>query len=188
MKKSYFIGLIALVIGLCSSSSSTNSPILYKLDTKSSTIDWDVLDQSEQSQKGTLNFKSGNIKFDSKRIVGGFFYINLQSLKCTSISDAGFNADLVEWVRGESNLNAIKQKEVTLKILKATRNGITDGVDDYTISAQVNVKGIKKTIEFPAKVTYGKKASFKGKFTLPADLFSMEKDMNFSIDVVVIKS
>lgn len=188
MKKSYFIGLIALVIGLCSLTLSSNAPLLFKLDTKSSTIDWDILDQSDASQKGTLKFKSGNLKFDSKRIVGGFFYINLQSLKCTSISDAGFNADLVEWVRGESNLNAIKQKEVTVKILKASRKGITDGVDDYTISAQVNVKGIKKTIEFPAKVKYGKKASFNGKFTLPADLFSMEKDMNFAIDVLVIKS
>jgi hypothetical protein len=188
MKKGYFLGLLALAIGFFSLTSATKGAILYKLDTKTSKINWDIMDQSDQSQKGTMKFKSGNIKFDSKRITSGFFYINLQSLKCTSISDAGFNADLAEWVRGESNLNAIKQKEVTIKILKATRKGMTDGVDDYMIAAQVNVKGIKKTVEFPAKVKYAKKATFKAKLMLPAADFSMEKDLNLAIDVVVIKS
>ena len=188
MKKVSVLGLLALAIGLWSFTSSTNGVVLYKLDTKSSKVNWDIVDQSEKTQKGTMKFKSGNIKFDSKRITGGFFYINLQSLKCTSITDAGFNADLTEWVRGESNLNAIKQKEITVKFLKATRKDVASGVDNFVISAQVNVKGIKSTIEFPALVTFGKKATLKAKFILPADKFSMEKDMNLAIDVTVIKS
>ena len=189
MKKSYLLSLLAVVVGLLSFTAATNGgEVLYKLDPKSSTIDWKVVDQNEKEQSGTLKFKSGNIKIDAKRITGGFFYINLQSLKCTSISDAGFNADLMEWMRGESNLNAIKQKEVTLKVIKATRKDVPAGQDNFTISAQVNVKGIKKTVEFPALVEYGKKTKFQAKFTLSKDDFSMEHDLEMDLDVLVIKS
>jgi hypothetical protein len=188
MKKGYLLGTLAAVVALWSLTSAINGAVLYKLDSAKSKIKWDIVDQNDKTQTGTLKFKSGNIQFDSKRIVGGFFYINMQSLKCTSISDAGFNADLVEWMRSESNLNSIKTKEIKVKILKATRKDVADGEDNFTISAQVDVKGIKKTIEFPALVSFGKKATLKTTFVLPSADFNMEKDLSLSLDILVIKS
>jgi len=188
MRKGHLLGIFAIIIGLWSLTSAINGAVIYKLDTAKSKINWDLIDQNDKVQKGTLKFKSGNIQFDSKRIVGGFFYINMQSLKCTSISDAGFNADLTDYMRSEGNLNVIKSKEIKVKILKATRKDVPEGQDNFTFSAQVEVKGIKKTVEFPGLVGFGKKATLKAKFTLPAADFSMEKDLNLEIDVVVNKS
>ena len=188
MKKGYLLGLLTAIATIWSLTSAINGAILYKLDTSKSKINWNIVDENDKVQNGSLKFKSGNIQFDSKRIAGGFFYINLQSLKCTSISDVGFNADLIEWMRGTSNLNAIKTKEIKVKILKATRKDVAEGEDNFMVSAQVDVKGIKKTIEFPALVGFGKKATFKGEIILPAADFSLEKDLTLDLDILVIKS
>tara|TARA_B100000809_G_scaffold257928_1_gene300316 strand:+ start:682 stop:1248 length:567 start_codon:yes stop_codon:yes gene_type:complete len=188
MKKGYLLGLLVAVIGLWSLTSASDGSIIYKLDTKKSKINWDIVDQNEKNQKGILAFKSGNIQFDSKRITGGFFYINVQSLRCTSITDVGFNADLIDWMRSASNLNAIKTKEIKIKFLKATRKDVPDGQDNFTISAQIDIKGLKKTVEFPALVSFGKKATFKTNFVLTATDYNLEKDLKLTLDVLVIKS
>ena len=188
MKKVSLLSLAVAVFTLSTLTSSTNGSSIYKLDTKKSKIKWHIVDQNEKTQNGTLSFKSGNIQFDSKRITGGFFYINVQTLKCNSISDPGFNADLVEWVRGEANLDAIKTKEIKVKFLKATRKEVAEGEENFIISAQIDVKGIKKTLEFPALVGFGKKATLKATVVLPATEFSLAKDFNLTMDVLVIKS
>ena len=87
--------LILSTLVLFSFTAAVVGATIYKLDAKSSKIGWTVTDQNGKEQKGTLKFKSGNLQLDSKRITGGFFYINLQSLQCTSISDVGFNKDLI---------------------------------------------------------------------------------------------
>ena len=187
MRKIYF--LFALTVSLMLSSFLTNQEgaVMYKLNPKSSSINWSMKDASDQAQNGSVNFKSGNLKIDAKRIMSGYFYIDLRSLKCNSIKDAGFNADMIEWMRGQSNLYVQKLPTATMEIKKATRLNVPDGEQNFDIEAEINIKGNKKIVKYKALVTYGKKTSLKAKFTLPASDFQLEKDLDLDINAVVIK-
>ena len=187
MKKIYLLFCLLGSLFLFSFLASQQGAVMYKLNPKASTINWSMVDASDQTQKGVLNFKSGNLKIDAKRITGGFFYIDLRSLKCNSIKDVGFNADMIEWMRSQSNLHVQKLPTATMQIKKATRLNVPEGEQNFDIEAEVNIKGIKKLVKYKALVSYGKKTSLKANFVLPAADFQMEKDLNLDINAVVVK-
>ena len=187
MKKISVLFILLGSLTLLSFLSDTNGSVLYKLNPKASSINWSMLDASEKPQNGVVNFKSGNLQIDAKRITGGFFYMDLRSLKCNSIKDAGFNADMIDWMRSQSNLHVQKLPTATMQIKKATRLNVPEGEQNFDIEAEVNIKGIKKLVKYKALVSYGKKTPFKANIVLSAADFQLDKDFNLDINAVVVK-
>ena len=184
MKKIIRISLFILCGSLLSMRSG-NLPDKYMIDKSTSKVTWKATNTEGKNNTGTINFKTGNIQVDTKQIVGGFMYVNMQSLACNSISDAGFNKALVDEIRSAEVMNAVKYKEMTFKIVKAVRKDVAEGKPNYDITFQVSLKGVKKNIVFPAVVGLGKKkTTLKGDFTLSKDEFGMPYDIDINVNIL----
>ena len=184
MKKITSLAFLASSLILFSFQFSINGglPDIYMINPKASSINWKMVDDEEKTTTGTIEFKSGNLKIDTKQIVGGFAYVNMQTLACNSIEDAGFNKAKVDEMRSAEVMNVVKYKEMTFKIIKAIRKDVPEGQPNYDITMQVGLKGLKKNVQFPAVVDLGKKAtSLTSSFVLDHDIFSLPHDIEMSI-------
>lgn len=160
----------------------------YLADAKISSIKWTSSAEGQTSHNGTLNFKSGNLMVDSKIIQSGFFYIDMQTLACNDIADAGFNKEFVNELRDESNFNLVKFKQSTIKVLKAKRTEPTGETDNYDLTLEVNIKGLKKSYTVPAKATYSKKnVQLTADLAIPASDFGMVYDLTLALDIMADK-
>ena len=138
------------------SKSSPKGQETFLLDTKKSKVEW-TGKAVTKSHTGTIDFKSGNLVVDTKQILSGFFYIDMKTIACTDIKDPANNKQLVDHLKSDDFFSAAKY-ETTFKIVKATRDiEAAEGQVNYSIKGDLTIKGIKKTIEFPATVSFTKK-------------------------------
>ena len=146
----------------------TNAADVYILDAKKCKLDWAGKGASKQ-HVGTVDVKSGNLQVDTKQIKSGFFYIDMKTIKNTDVKDEGFNKQLVDHLKSDDFFNSNKFTQATFKITKATRLDVPEGQINYQIVGDLTIKGVTKSVEFPALVTFGKK-----KITAKAD-FSIDR-------------
>lgn len=159
-------------------------PDIFLVSSAKSSISWKSTNDDEKTNSGKIKFKSGSIKMDTKQIVGGFFYANMLTMNCNTIADEGFNKALIDEMRAADYLNVIKYKEMTGKIIKATRKDVPEGKPNYSISLQVTLKGIKKIVTFPATVGFSKKiTTLKGNLVLSKTDFSLPHDLHLGLDI-----
>jgi len=183
MKNAIKVALLLMGASLMSMTMG-NLPDMYMVNKSTSTIKWKATNGDEKTNTGGVSFKSGNIKVDTKQIVGGFMYVNMQTLNCNSISDAGFNKALVDEMRSADVMNAVKYKEMTFKVVKAIRKDVAEGKPNYDITLQVGLKGLKKNVTFPAVVGLSKKStSVKGGFTLSKEEFTLPYDIEIDLNI-----
>ncbi len=155
---------------------------MYLLNASASSINW--TSKGDTPHTGTFKFKSGNIKVDKKIIRGGFFYINMNAIKVSDISDEGFNEQERERMRAEDYLDIAKHKDATFKITKAVRKDVAEGEPNVDITGEFTMKGKKEVISFPSVVDFGKKnTSLKATILLKKDVWEMPEDLELSIDV-----
>jgi polyisoprenoid-binding protein YceI len=133
------------------------APETFKLNPKKSTLQWVGKGVGKQ-HNGTVAYGSGTMVVDTKQIKSGFFYIDMKSIKCEDLKDEGFNKQLIDHLKSPDFFNVMKHNDATFKITKATRLDVPDGQQNYQIVGDLKIKNITKTIEFPATVTFAKKA------------------------------
>lgn len=146
---------------------------VFMVDIKKSKLEWFAKGATKQ-HNGTVDFKSGNMQVDTKQIKTGFFYFDMKSIKNSDIKDEGFNKQLVDHLKGEDFFHATKFTQGTFKITKATRLDVPEGQQNYTIVGDLTLKGITKSIEFPALVSFSKKSvTTKAEVTIDRTLWSI---------------
>ena len=185
MKQTKHILIYTIVLLAFMSAQLGGLPDIFLVSSAKSSIDWKSTNDEGKANAGKIKFKSGSIKMDTKQIVGGFFYVNMLSMNCSTIADEGFNKALIDDMRTAEYLNIIRYKEMTGKIVKATRKDVPDGQPNYDISLQVTLKGIKKMVMFPATVGFGKKVTtLKGNLTLSKADFNIPNDLELSLNII----
>ncbi len=171
MKSSQLLVLLALSLATCltsfknkdddkldvKESKEIQANEVFMVDVKKSKLEWFAKGATKQ-HNGTVDFKSGNMQIDTKQIKTGFFYFDMKSIKNSDIKDEGFNKQLVDHLKGEDFFHATKFTQGTFKITKATRLDVPEGQLNYTIVGDLTIKGITKSIEFPALVAFSKKS------------------------------
>lgn len=148
--------------------SESNGVEVFLLDASKCKMEW-VGAGVGKKHNGTINIQSGNMQVDTKQIKSGFFYIDMKSIKDNDIKDDGFNKQLVDHLKSEEFFNSNKFTTSNFKITKATRLDVPEGQINYNIVGDLTIKGVAKSIEFPALVTFSKK-----KITAKAD-FSIDR-------------
>jgi polyisoprenoid-binding protein YceI len=148
--------------------SESNGVEVFLLDAPKCKMEWTGTGVGKK-HNGTINFQSGNLQVDTKQIKSGFFYVDMKSIKNNDIKDDGFNKQLVDHLKSEDFFNSNKFTTSNFKITKATRLDVPEGQINYTIVGDLTIKGVTKSIEFPALVTFSKK-----KITAKAD-FSIDR-------------
>lgn len=121
-----------------------------------SNIQWwgyKVAKTASSSHTGTLDLKSGNFVLKGKKLVGGSFFFDMNSLTSTDLSGGTlekFNNHLKTGDFFETN----KFPMASYVITSVSKSGNT--AFPFMIHGNLTIKGVTKKIFFPAKLTLGK--------------------------------
>ena len=138
--------VFALTLSILFSSISyaiTNSPKNDKeINTKNSSVLWKG-EKVTGSHEGTIMIKSGFLKFEKKKLIGGEFEIDMTSLVCTDLSGE-YKGKLEGHLKADDFFGVSKFPISTLEITKAKhQKGNT-----YECTAAITIKGKTEIITF----------------------------------------
>ena len=135
------IFLLVAVVALSAFKNPTK-PVTYTVDAAKSTITW-VGKKVTGSHNGTIALQSGSLNVDGKKVTGGTFTIDMNTIK-----DAEGSAKLEGHLKADDFFGVAKFPTATFVITKVAGNGA-----DVTVSGNLTIKGITKPLSFPAAVT-----------------------------------
>ncbi|MCX2453154.1 YceI family protein [Pedobacter sp. PLR] len=139
----------------------------YKVDASKSTITW-IGKKFTGSHNGTINLQSGALSFNGKKLAGGNFVMDMNSLK-----DADNSANLEKHLKSEDFFGTEKFPTSTFAIKSVSGNGPT-----VTVTGDLTIKGITKPISFPATLAW----NADGSVSATADKVIVDRtkyDINF---------
>ncbi len=119
----------------------------YTVNLRNSTLEWTGT-KVTGSHQGTLSIEEGSITVADGNITGGTIIINMQSIVVTDIKDEGTNAKLKGHLSSDDFFGVAKHPTATFKIVSVKKK---EG-ENYTIKAELTIKGKTETIEFPALI------------------------------------
>jgi|TARA_B110000444_G_scaffold261266_1_gene312225 polyisoprenoid-binding protein YceI len=167
--KNLFIPLL-FITALLISSFTTPHTNDVKVNTENSKLIW-TGSKPTGSHTGTIDIVSGFLTFDHGNFVGGNFAIDMNTILCTDIESESKNNYFVSHLKDEDFFNVEKFSDADLKITKVFK------IDqrNYSVLADLTIKGITKPIAFDAEVT-GNGNSFvaKSKFKIDRTKWGIE--------------
>lgn len=122
-----------------------------KVSVEDTKISWEGKKRIGSGHHGSLKAKSGTLQVENGSLVGGEVVIDMKSLKNEDLTDEGMNKKLVGHLHSDDFFSTDKHGTATLKINKVQH----EKEDNYKISGDLTIKGIKKPIAFPAKIHGG---------------------------------
>jgi polyisoprenoid-binding protein YceI len=125
-------------------------PKLLKVNTDNSSVHWlgkKILGQHE----GLVKLSRGSVVMNNGVLGGGEFDIDMTSIVCTDISDADMNAKLIGHLKSDDFFSVEKNPTANIKITKVLKLNTTS-VYKYEVTADLTIKGITQSIEFPVAV------------------------------------
>jgi polyisoprenoid-binding protein YceI len=112
---------------------------------------------------GAVKLENGMITTDGSKLTGGTFTFDMNSITCTDLTDATYNAKFIGHMKSEDFFNTAKFPTSTFKITKVTPKG----GDKFDITGNMTIKGITNAVTFPATVKVsGNTLMADGKATL----------------------
>ena len=140
--------LFTIALALATTFSFATNPHIdnVSVNTKNSTINW-IGSKISSNHEGTVNILKGALNIDHGTLVGGQFSIDMQSLATTDMSEA-YNKKLDGHLKNEDFFNVAEFPSASVIITSAKKR---DG-NDYYITADLTIKGITHSINFPAVV------------------------------------
>ncbi|KLT65212.1 YceI family protein [Pedobacter sp. BMA] len=150
------IFLLVAVVSL--SAFTTIKPVTYTVDAAKSTITW-IGKKVTGSHNGTISLQSGTLNVDGKKVTGGTFTIDMNSIK-----DADGSAKLEGHLKADDFFGTAKFPTATFVITKVTGSDA-----NLTVTGNLTIKGITKPLSFPASVTVntdGTVSALAGKITV----------------------
>lgn len=146
----------------------------YVADVAQSSIAW-IGTKPVGRHNGTFQLKDGSLTATDNTLTGGQFTIDMTSIKALD-QDAAGNAKLTGHLSSADFFEVEKYPTATFRITEAQPGiaGVTDADSNllkgatHTITGNLTMKGVSKSIRFPAKVSIN-----------PTDLMA---DANFNID------
>jgi polyisoprenoid-binding protein YceI len=113
-----------------------------EINTKNSSVLWKG-NKVTGSHEGTIKIKSGFLKFEKKKFIGGEFEIDMTSLVCTDLSGE-YKGKLEGHLKSDDFFGVTKFQTATLKIKKVKqKKGNT-----YECTAAITIKGKTEIITF----------------------------------------
>ncbi|MCU4156513.1 YceI family protein [Carboxylicivirga sp. A043] len=105
---------------------------------------------------GKIAFKKGKLEMTDKKIVGGEFVIDMNSITCSDIENKDYNTKLVGHLKSDDFFGVETYPESSLKLTKVTSNG-----DKYDVKGDLTIKGKTHPVSFKVSNSGN---TFEGKF------------------------
>ena len=118
------------------------------VDLRKSSVEWTGKKLTGEHY-GNVSLSKGELILKDKKLAGGSFKIDMNSITCTDISDEKSNRRLVDHLKSEDFFSVTKFPVGTLVITKVEN---TSG-ENYAITGELTIKGITNAIKFPATLT-----------------------------------
>ncbi|GAB2618036.1 YceI family protein [Emticicia sediminis] len=173
------------------------APVALKVDTKASTFNW-LGKKVTGEHNGTIGIQSGSLVVNGGKLQGGEFTIDMKTIKCLDLTDAGYNAKLVGHLTTPDFFDVANFPTAKLKIKKATLKSGTN----YDVTGDLTINGVTQPITFPAVVSVDAKGAttatakfevdrtkFGSKFGSKSFFESIGDKMiydNFQVDVKIV--
>ncbi len=142
----------------------------FALDKAASKVKWEAKKVTGK-HNGTISFASGTITAKKGVISAGSFVIDMKTIICEDLTDAGYNKKLIGHLTSDDFFGVAKFPESTMTIKTvAPISG-----DDFKIIADLTIKGITQPVAFTAKVTKdGPQISASGVITVNRTLYGIK--------------
>lgn len=166
--KNIVLSLLAVVASL--TFAFAGKPTAYKADVKKSTLVW-LGKKVTGEHTGNVSLASGSLQVDGKTVKGGSFEIDMNSITCTDITDADYNAKLVGHLKADDFFGVAKfaKAAFTTTSVKAVKG------NEYEVTGKLTIKGVTEEVKFPATITVdGKTATAKAKITVNRTKFGIK--------------
>ena len=112
---------------------------------------------------GTVGLQGGTMSVENGKLTGGQFVFDMNSIKNTDLTDAGYNAKFIGHMKSDDFFSTTKHPTSTFTITKVTPKG----GNAYDITGNMTIKGITNAVTFPATVKMnGNMIEADGKATL----------------------
>lgn len=173
--------LLLAIIALVAFSFSAIAGDEYKVNTKSSKLEW-LAKKVTGQHNGVIDIKSGGLTFNGNKLAGGNFVINMTSIKVLDL-EAGskMNTKLTGHLNSADFFDTANYGEASFKITSVKKSKGDKG--NYNITGDLTIKGKTNSISFPAMVTKdGDKASAKADIVFDRSKFDVRYGSNSFFD------
>lgn len=150
----------------------TSEAVKYKVDTANTVVTWKGSKVIGGSHNGTMNVSKGIFAMKEGKLESGNFIIDINSLTVLDIpADDNGNASLKKHLLSDDFFDAANNGAAAFSI-----TGLSEKEGKTMIEGNLTLKGVKKNISFPAKVSVeGNKAMIVSEvFTINRTDFGMK--------------
>ncbi len=142
----------------------------YVVDKAVSKVKWEGKKVTGK-HTGTISFDNGSLAVSKDKVTGGSFEIDMKTIVDEDLTDAEWNKKLIGHLSSDDFFSIEKFPKASMVINKVTP---VSG-DEYHFAADLTIKGIKKPVEFNAKIKVsGDKLSAQGVITVNRTLYDIK--------------
>ena len=161
MKKTKVLSTIALAAVCLTLAFTPAKETNYKVNNQRSDLTWTGKKVTGE-HTGKISVKEGSLSIDGNNIKGGTVEIDMNSITCTDLTDAGYNAKLVGHLKSKDFFNLEMFSTSKFEITSVKPKG-----DSFEVTGKLTIKGITNELSFPAAVRFeGKTVAIVGKATV----------------------
>ena len=174
MKKGTFmIALIAMGLTVMANGPKAPKGETLKVDAKASTFKWNAKKVTGE-HSGTMNIASGNIIVDKGIVTGGTVIVDMTSIDVTDLQGE-YKGKLEGHLKSEDFFSVEKNTTSSLVIKKVIAIKGSKTAENYTVTADLTIKGITKEIVFPAIIVVkGNTATANADFMIDRTQFDIK--------------
>jgi polyisoprenoid-binding protein YceI len=140
-----------------------SAPTTVNVNKTASSIGW-LAKKVTGQHNGTIGISAGTLNVDGNKLVGGNFTIDMKTIKDLDLTDPASNQKFVGHITSGDFFEIEKFPTATFAITNVSKKSIT---------GNLTIKGITKSITFPAKISVK-----GGKVTAKADITIDRTDFN----------
>jgi len=146
------VAFACIAIFFCGTSGSASEKIATSVKTipvnvQKSTVSW-VGKKILGQHKGKIKLQSGSVYLKDEILTGGTFVIDMRTISNEDIKDPDYKKKLIGHLSSSDFFNVEAFPTATAKITKVVR--MNDKSNEYTVTADFTIKGITKSVTFPA--------------------------------------
>jgi len=150
-------------------SSTKSAPAASKtstIDVSKSYVSW-LSKKVVGQHNGKVKLQSGSVTTkDGGVLTGGEFTIDMKTITCEDLTDQDYNKKLIGHLNSSDFFDVNDHPTATLKVTKVLK--LTNKANSYNLTGDLTIKGITKSITFPATFK-GVGKTFEGAATITID-------------------
>jgi len=151
--KKQILSVLFFIIGFAAynpamvAAGNTGGVVSVTVNTASSTIDW-IGRKVVGQHNGKIKIQSGHLLTKDGVLTGGNITIDMKTITCEDLTDPDYNKKLIGHLTSADFFSVSKFPTALLNITRVLK--LTNRPNEYTVTADLTIKGITKSITFPA--------------------------------------